>query len=555
MLINLYIENYVLFDKQNLNFKDGFISLTGDTGAGKSLIIDALAYLCGQRLKSNISKDSSKNTYIEGTFTFTNEKTLSILHEHGIEVEDVVIVSRDITPQGKSISRINGRSVTLSLLKDVFDGELDIHSQRDTQYLLDKNMHMNLLDSYSGHGDLLELTNNSFRKYNSIKKEIEELENSVFNEDEIAFIKTQIKEIDKINPNEEEYNNILLRVSEINAYDNIFKALSTPQDSFSKRDGVLDLLYESKNSLEALDGYVEYIDLKDRINTLYLEVEDLNTELSKAVSSLSFDEYELNNLEERLFEINQIVKRFGGSFTIFNERYDEMLKKVEAFESKDIVLFELNKELNKSEQTYIKYANELSKSRQEQIINLESDVMSHLADLQLENANFKISIKEKNYGKDGIDEIEFLVSMNKGFDLEPLVKVASGGELSRLMLGLKVVFSKLFGVSTVIFDEIDTGVSGSVALSIGYKMHELSETTQVFAVTHLAQVAACSDSHFYVEKDNTKDIGHTSIEELEEESFIEKLALMSTGVISDASLEASRELYHNAQKKISDYLG
>lgn len=555
MLINLYIENYVLFDKQNLNFKDGFISLTGDTGAGKSLIIDALAYLCGERLKSNISKDTSKNTYLEGTFTFSNQKTLGILADHGIEVEDVVIVSRDITPQGKSISRINGRSVTLSLLKEVFDGELDIHSQRDTQYLLNKNMHMKLLDSYSNHEDLLTLTNDSYKKFNSLKKEIELLENSVFNEDEIAFIKTQIKEIEKVNPSEEEYNDLLLRVSEINAYDNIYKALSKPKEYFSKRDGIMDLLYESKISMEDLENYEDYTELIERVTTLYLEVEDINSELNNAVSSLSFDEYELNNLEERLFEINQIVKRFGGSFLIFNERYDEMLKKVEAFESKDIVLYELNKELKEAKAIYLEYAEKLSKSRHKQIVNLERDIMSHLVDLQLENARFKISIVEKPFSKDGYDDVEFLVSMNKGFKLEPLIKVASGGELSRLMLGLKVVFSKLFGVSTVIFDEIDTGVSGSVALSIGYKMHELSLSTQVFSVTHLAQVAACSDSHYYVEKDNSQDIGHTSIEELKGDAFIEKLALMSTGIISEASLKSSRELYQNAQKKISDHIG
>lgn len=548
MLENLYIENYVLFDKQNINFNDGFIAVTGDTGAGKSLIIDALGYLCGQRLQTSIAKDTTKNTFIEGNFSFSNSKTLTILADHGIEHEDLYIVSREITPNNKSISRINGRSVTLSLLKSVFENELDIHSQSDNQYLLNKAKHLDLLDAYADNSELKNMVKESYKEYSAVLKEISDVNNTYYNEVEIDFIKSQLKEIKKIKPDEDEFNTLKERQQAINSFETIYNSLSSPSAKLSETNGVIDLLYESKSEIAKLIKYDQYEAIIERLNSIYLEVVDIDEELKSYISELSFDEFELNQIEERLFEVNQLIRRYGGSFELFNDQYLEMQSKVELFDSKDIVLFELNKKLNKAEETYINLASKLSKSRKVAIISLEKDVLAHLKDLHLENAQFKIVQQAKAYASDGVDDIEFMVAMNKGFNLEPLIKVASGGEISRLMLGLKVVFSKLFGVSTVIFDEIDTGVSGIVASSIGNKMRELSKFSQVFSVTHLAQVAACSNEHYYVLKDNDNTVGTTTITKLEGEVLIEKLALMATGLTSEASLKTARELYNQAQK-------
>lgn len=548
MLVNLYIENYVLFDKQNLSFNDGFIAVTGDTGAGKSLIIDALGYLCGDRLTTSIQKDKRKNTFIEANFIFRNTKTLEILKENGISEEEVYIVSREITPDNRSISRINGRSVTLSLLKKVFENELDIHSQSDNQYLLSKSVHLNLVDAYAKHDELLQNTKLAYKNYKQILDEINEVQNTFFNESEIEFLKAQVNEIEKVSPNEDEYNELSDRLKQINAYEHIYSNINNTHQLFSNNNGLIDTLYEGKNSIDNLQDYDEYNALVQRVNSLYIEAVDINDELSSILSTLAFDEYEVNNIEERLLEINRIIRRHGGSFEIFNERLDDMKNKIEVFDSKDIVLFELEKKLKVNEEVYENYASQLTTSRLSAIKKLEKDVLIHLKDLHLENADFKILLQNKPFSSTGNDDIEFMVAMNKGFALESLIKVASGGEISRLMLGLKVVFSQLFGVGTVIFDEIDTGVSGVVASSIGRKMQQLSKYSQVFAVTHLAQVAASSNDHYYVEKDNSSNIGTTTISKLEGNNLISKLAIMSTGIETEASLKAAKELYKKAQE-------
>lgn len=551
MLVNLYIENYVLFDKQNLSFNNGFIAITGDTGAGKSLIIDALGYLCGNRLQTTIAKDLSKNTFIEGTFTFNNSKTLNTLSDLGIALDETYIISREITVDNRSIARINGRSVTLSTLKDVFEYELDIHSQRDTQYLLDKNVHLNLVDSYGKHENILADVKNLYKTYSQIKKEIYDLENTSFNEIEIEFIKEQIKQIDLVKPDESEYDELSYEVKMMNSFEKIYDNLKSPLDILSSNNGVIDNLYDFKTKISNLADFEGYESLIERSNSLYLEVVDIKDELSSNLDGMHFDQFALNRIEERLFEMSQLLRRYGGSFEIFNDKYEEMKEKIDHYESKDIILFELNKKLKQSESDYLESAKILSEKRKISKEKLVKSVLEHLKDLELDNAQFEIKLETKDYSSNGIDDIEFLVSMNRGFALEPLNKVASGGELSRLMLGLKVVFSKLFGISTVIFDEIDTGVSGSVASSIGFKMAELSKSSQTFAVTHLAQVAACSNYNFYVTKDNSDKVGKTTIKILEGSELIEKLAIMSTGINSESSIKTARELYEMSQSKVN----
>ena len=555
MLINLYIENYVLFDKQNLSFKDGFSALTGDTGAGKSLIIDALGYLTGDRLNVDIIKNKEKNTFIEGNFEFKNQRTLNLLTESGFDFEDVYIVSREITHEGRSISRLNQRSVTLGFIKDVFESELDIHSQRDTQYLLNKNIHLNLLDSFAEHPDLLKQVKSAYNEYFEIKNEIKRLKETVFNPDEIEYTKIQIEEIIKIDPSHEEIDTLNTRLKEINNFEEIYTSISTSNNLLSKNQGIIEQLFEAKEFLRKIDDYSDYSEVASRMNSVYVEIVDLSHEIAGFLSTLEFDEFELNQIESRLFEINRLLKKHGGSLETLERRLKVMQNNVEQFESKEIVLQDLNNQLQAKLQDYNQKALLLRDSRKHSIKSLEKAIIENLSDLHLEDANFKVSLLDKEVSKSGIDDVEFLVAMNKGSTLQPLIKVASGGELSRLMLGLKVIFSKLFGISTVIFDEIDAGVSGAIATAIGVKMYQLSKTSQVFAVTHLAQVAACSNNHYHVEKDSDGLFTSTSVKNMDINEKIEKLALMATGSSSEASLNAASELYYNSQKLVNDIDG
>lgn len=555
MLINLYIENYVLFDKQNLSFESGFSSLTGDTGAGKSLIIDALGYLTGERLNVSINKEPNKNTFIEGQFNFTNAKTLALLKESGIEFETPFIVSREIMPDGRSISRINQRSVTLGFIKEVFSNELDIHSQRDTQYLLNKNIHLDLLDSYAKHDNLLNQVKDAYKQYSAINKEIKQLNDSVFNEDEIEFTKTQINDIEKVAVSDEEIEKLSTRLKEINNFEDIFKNLTAANNLLTNNKGIIESMFEAKESLLQLDDYDDYKDIASRMDTSYFEVVDISHEIASLLSSLEFDEFELNNIEGRLYEINHMLKKYGGSVESANERLSIMKAKVEKFEFKEVVLAKLDKDLKESLKILETAALKLRESRVKSIKNLEKQVVENLQDLHLKDALFKVDLTDKPFASDGFDDVEFLVAMNKGSNLQPLIKVASGGELSRLMLGLKVIFSKLFGVSTVIFDEIDSGVSGAIATAIGVKMHSLSKTSQVFAVTHLAQVAACSNNHYHVEKNSDGLFTSTSVTLMDDDEKVEKLAIMSTGLMSEASLNAAKELFVKSQSLVKGING
>ena len=552
MLVNLYIENYVLFDKQNLSFNKGFSALTGDTGAGKSLIIDALNFLTGQRLNVSINKNNDKSAFLEGVFQFKNKSTIKQLIEAGFKEESEYIVSREVFYEGRSISRINGRAVTLGFVKDIFEHELDIHSQRDNQYLLNKKTHLTLLDKYSKHDNLINDYKKAYDEYDEIKKEIFRLKETVFNEDEIDFIQKQIEEIDKVNVSEEELNKLNKRLSEINNFESIFKNLKTTNDLLSNNQGVVELLYEANDSIQMLDSYVEYNDIINRVQSNYHDVVDIAHEVASMLSNLEFDEFELNNIEKRLYEINHLLKKYGNSIEIMLERKEKMQTKVDLAISKETVLSKLNKELKIKEKIMLEKAKLLRKSRLKNIKSLKKEVVANLVDLDLVSAQFDVKLEDKEASKSGIDDVEFLVAMNKGTMLQPLAKVASGGELSRLMLGLKVIFSRLFGISTVIFDEIDAGVSGSIATSIGLKMSELAKSSQVFSVTHLAQVAACSDQHYYVKKDSEDDLVKTEVIALSDSDKIEKLAIMSTGMKSDASLKAAKELYNKSQKLVNN---
>ncbi|NLC33870.1 MAG: DNA repair protein RecN [Erysipelothrix sp.] len=548
MLVNLYLENYILFDKQSLSFNNGFIAVTGDTGAGKSLIIDALGYLCGNRLSGSLQKDMSKPTFIEGVFQFDNANTLATLNEYGIDDDETYIVSRTIDPLGKSISRINGRSITLAQLKRLFENEVDIHTQRDNQYLLNKTYHLQLVDAFAQNDGLLNNVKETYKTYTKLLSNKEELLNTSFNEEELDFIKFQLSEIEKLKMDEKEYLNLLEMQKDFSNYELIFSSLSTSYQQLNASKGIIEGLFNVKETMKQLHDIKPFDEVNERLNSLYLELSDVKYEIGHELDGLDYDEFEVNQVEQRLFEINQCLRRYGGSFESFNLKKEEYESKIEQADNKEYLLSKLDKEIEDTLSVYMSLAQSLSDHRKQSVTKLEAEIMDHLKDLQLENTQFSVNFIQKDPSSNGIDDIEFMVAMNKGFDLAPLIKVASGGELSRLMLGLKTVFSKLFGVSTIVFDEIDTGVSGSVASNIGAKMYELSKFTQVFTITHLGQVAAYSDEHYYVEKDNTKDVGFTNIKKLDEHLNKEKIALMATGMISESSLNTADEIIHLAKK-------
>ena len=542
MIRNLYIQNFVLIEKLALDFNEGFSAFTGETGAGKSILIDAISLLCGERASASVVAQGSEKAIIEGTFDLSNDlHAMHTLEQAGFTCEGDVTFTREITKTGKSTVRIDHRIAPLSLLKEVVKNQIDIHGQRDNSYLLNTANHLRLLDGFLKDQDAYEKTENSYRIYHNLMEEKHRLEHETFNQDDLEFYRYQINEIESAQ----------LEIGEDEILEEKEKRYDLLKDSYEKINEIFNLyqqhvsdhLYEMNRLIGSLkDDAIGQI--AQTINDCYYSLDDAISSLSDIKEEMNLSEDEINQMEERLFTINRLKRKYGNTIEAVLQKKDELQQLVDSFENRQEYLEAVDRKIAKARAAYDTCALELSKIRKENSHLLDEAVQAQLKDLLLVNARFKTVFTEETVPTaHGCETCEFHISMNKGESVKPLSKTASGGELSRLMLGLKVIFTHLMGIETVIFDEIDTGVSGPVATAIGQKMKSLSETCQVFSVTHLGQVAACADTNYFVSKADDGSSTHSTVIQLDEEGIIRQLALISSGVISDSSLLAAKELY------------
>ena len=547
MLKNLYIKNFVLIEELSLDFHDSFSSFTGETGAGKSIMIDAISLLSLERSSTSFIMKDKDVAIIEGTFDLTKDDyAIQVLEEAGFSVEDDTIFTREINKNGKSTSRINHRIVTFSLMQEALKYQIDIHNQRDNAYLLNVSNHLTLLDKYSKDDKELLKVKEKYEVLDKLLKEKDKALNETFSESDLEYFEYQIKEID----------NSKLVIGEDIELEEKEKAYKTVKTSFDSINEIINLfreeiegpLFNLNNKVSSLDNNETFNKIKENINDSYYSIDDSISSLSSYLNNFDFSEESINEMEERLFELQRLKRKYSTDIEGILKLREDLISRVEMYENKQAFLDNIDKEIKKAKEDYDKAALALSKVRKSKAKDLDKEVIKHLKDLGLENAKFETEIKDRDASLLGSDDVEFYVSMNKGEALKPLNKTASGGELSRLMLGLKVIFTNLQGIETVIFDEIDTGVSGKIASEIGYKMKELGNSAQVFSVTHLAQVAACAKTNYKVIKETIKDKVRTSVKELKGDEIIEELALISTGVVTSSSLEAAKELYKRNQK-------
>ena len=539
MIEQLSVKDYVLFKSCIIDFTDGMSVITGETGAGKSLLIDAIGYLSGNRIKSNVIRNGKDKAVLSMVLT-ANDRVNAILEENGFEVDDQVIISRTILNNNKSTVRINQQITTLSFVRKIVNLLVDIHSQMDTYRLMDTSVQMELLDSYAKTMDLKASVKEAYVKYSNVLHELETLKNEEFSDAELEFLTTQLDEIENANIQEDELDALNDQIHEATSWYKNSEDLSSCLYEIDKENGALDslyTLYKQASKSPILNDYEE------SFKNLYYSLQGVDEELKHMRDTHSNDSLDLDSLQSRQYLIKKLYRKYGGSYTSLMESKKSITDKIDRIIHRQDVLDKLEKEKEESFTAYMKLANALSLKRKEVFSQLESKMMEHCKDLMLENARFMISCMEKKPSSNGIDDIEFLVSMNPGQDFSSLSASASGGELSRLMLALKVVFQATNGIETIIFDEIDTGVSGKVALAMGAKMKALSKNYQVLCITHLASVAVYANTHYLVNKKVSASETITNVQELDQDKTIQELAVMTSGEASQKAKESMQDLW------------
>ncbi|MDD2592466.1 MAG: DNA repair protein RecN [Erysipelotrichaceae bacterium] len=552
MLKHLYIKDYVIINELNIDFDNGMSVFTGETGAGKSIIIDAIDLLCGSRLTHDVVSSKADKAIIEGVFTIENHQAISLLNDAGIELSDEYIISRHINKDGKSTMRLNYRIITQTLANEVLSHVIDIHNQHETQYLLNTKTHRQLLDRFINDQALMLEVKNKYIEYETLDNSLKKLLKNDLNQDDLEFLTFQKEEIEKANIYESEYDDLIVQQKKMAAFEKTSQNLNEICELLNRSEGVLEKYYLANKLLKELDEDQKLVNVHKQLTDRYFEVEELANQLDNYLNDLSFDEDQLNLIQERLYFINKMYRKYGDSYQKIQIKYQEICDRIDMINDRQSYIEKAQKLVDKAYTDYQDSAKRLTNLRRIKAVDLKKQVMEQLADLQLSNTEFDIAFNEQKPSSYGNETVEFMISTNKGQPLNSLNKIASGGELSRIMLGLKTIFNNLHGISTIIFDEIDSGVSGSIATAIGLKMHFLSKNAQVFAVTHLGQVAACADNHYYIAKESTENNTTSSIKLLDNDERIREMALIATGKITQASLLAAEELLNHNQSLIRE---
>ena len=552
MLIQLTVKNFVLIDEITIDFNDGLSVFTGETGAGKSLMVDAISLLSGQRASASIIANNKQEAIVEGVFQLKKDSlAATIANSYGFDVDDVMVFTRSISRDNKNTCKINHRMVPLSTFKEICEAEIDIHSQHDTQYLLQEKNHIRLLDNFLQDDRLVNEVAVSYAHYLEAKKYYEHILNEQLDEADRDFLEYQSNEIDSFDPKQQEYDDLLERQKQMMAFEKISMVTNQSLETLTQEEGVLEKLYEVIKLLGDLHEVSLGKQLSESLYDSYAMIEDVKEQLSDFILHLSFDDDEYGLILDRLAGYDQLRRRHGATIDLVLEKKEAIDKKLYQLDHHEQVVLEAKATMDAAYQSFEEVASKLSSSRAKAAKHLKAEIQKHLKDLQLPHAEFDVSFERSTPNKRGLDKVVFQLKTNPGSSLAPLAKVASGGELSRLMLGLKAIFTPLQGCGTIIFDEIDVGVSGAVAHKVGLKMHELSKQVQTFTITHLPVVSCFGKTHFDVRKHSNHNTTTVSIVPLNVEQRIEQLALMASGNNNQPALNAASALLEQIQEEIA----
>ena len=556
MLCNLKITNIAIIKEAVIDFNNGLNVLTGETGAGKSIIIDAINAILGERTSRELIRTDSDSAEVSAFFENINLDVINLLKELGINVEEdnSLLISRKISLDGKNVCKINGENVTVSMLKKIGQALINVHGQMDNHNLLNEELHYTYIDKFAENEEILEEYLNAYNDYCLCKKRYDNL---IVDEGEkarkIDLLTYQIKEIEDANIKIGEWEELEKRKKVLQNAEQLILLVNNAVEIINGYDnfsGVADMLNNASNSLVKASSFDETLNnVSDTVAEMSYNIVDCASELNSFLYSLDVDPSELNIIEERLDVLFKLSKKYGKTEEEILCFLDNAQKELDDITFSDKLKEQLEVELNEKYTIMDKASIELSNNRQKFGLLFIDDVKNELAFLDMASISFKFVQNRKSFDETGADEIYFLISANAGEEPKPLSKIASGGELSRIMLAIKNVLASKDNVQTLIFDEIDTGVSGRAAQKIGIKLKEVSKNRQVLCVTHLAQIAAFADNHFLISKSESENKTYTKVESLDNDGRTRELARIIGGIeASQLSLDAAAEMIENAKK-------
>jgi len=555
MLKKLKIKQFAIIDDIELDFFSGMTVLTGETGAGKSILVDAISLLLGSRADNQMIRSQADAAIVEGEFEVIHPMLKQLLTYHDIEYQDTIVIQRKLAKDNQNVIKINGTRVALKLINQISPYLADIHSQFDTTQLIHPEQYIRLIDSFrkdkvnqylEHYKLLLKKYIEAIHEYNKLKQKKSE---TVQQMDLYTY---QLKELDKLALEENELENLQEKVNVLNNIDQINYNLAE-SNALMNEQGILEKIYQVKTNIEALSKTTkDFQTLSERLNNLYYELQDINDEIEQQREHLDYDPYELEQMNERIHDLEKVQHKYQKSISELITYQEHLRNVLDEVENYDEVIKEREEAVVSTHQAVLEQAKQLTQLRQTIAKKVSQEIITTLRELEIKHADFKIVFESQPcenpfdtscFKEHGIDQVDFLISTNKGEPLKPLSKTASGGEMSRVMLTFKTIFAKTQKVPSVIFDEIDTGISGYIAKKIGAKIAELASIAQVIAITHIPQVVAEGTHHLAIKKDIVGEHTKISVGYLSYEERIEEIAGMISGdTISDSAREMAKQL-------------
>lgn len=536
MISTLHIKNIGIIEDLSIDFNEGLNVLTGETGAGKTLIIGALGVIAGGRFSKEMIRNGEKYSFIEASI-FCPENPNSI--------DGNIIVSREVYTNGRNSCKVNGRLVTVNELKELMANVIDIHGQQDNQNLLNSNKHIAYLDDFIGN-EILELKeeySKLYKRYNEINAEL----SKNYGDD-----KEKERKLDLLNYQLEEIKNAKLKVGEdikLTEEHNLMKNSEKLQENLEEIDEnlnnqAIESVSDSIRCLEKISNCGEVYEEKlSELKNIYYEIQELARDISGMKEDIFFDEDQRDNVEKRLDEIFSLKRKYGNSIEEILEYKEKLEQEINEIENLDEINDKLKQEKEKVKKQMLELCSKMNSLRGEYAKIISNKINIELKDLEMSNATLRVAVEKiKDFNANGLDKVEFMICTNKGEEEKELCKIASGGEMSRVMLAIKTVLAEVDKVSTLVFDEIDTGISGKAAKAVGEKLKTISNNHQVMVVTHSASIAAKGKYNYYISKKTTNEKTYTEIKRLSEEEVVKEIARISSGDITEISIAHAKEL-------------